>query len=121
MSLLDDFKARFPEFPPETVDEVIPRLEPSFIYWYGYPYDTSTTPNNQINNAILYLAAHLYVVDQKPSPAQINQFANNAVGNVSGSFRMRANASDFISFFSATKYGQQYLQIINSRRGGCFV
>jgi len=117
MSELTDFKTLFPQFDAALVDAAFPALLNLRILYYPSVYGGS----QNTNTAILYLIAHLFVVDQTPSDTQINQLSSSATDSVSGSFRFKQDTSDFISFFSATKYGQQFLQAIKKRQGGFFI
>jgi hypothetical protein len=117
MSLLDDFKERFPNFDPETVDALFPDVQDDYPNYYDYVYGVSAV----IDRAILLLCAHLFVVETLPSDGQVGQLSQSGVRSVSGSFRVQADTTDWRTFFEATKYGGRFLKMINKRQGGIFV
>lgn len=117
MSILEDFKARFPKFNAAAVDAAFPDLLSLYPSYYAPVYGASPASDS----STLYLLAHLFVVNQTPSDGQINQFASSNTDSVGGSFRLKQDTTDFVSFMSATKWGQQFLMSIKKRQGGAFV
>jgi hypothetical protein len=115
MSLIDDFKARFPEFTPATVDTAWPGLEASWPIFYNSVYGSSPGENEKILNLI----AHLFAVDQKKGAAILS--TSKSVGSVSTTSSVDANTSNRESFFNSTKYGQRFFLMTQHRHGACFV
>lgn len=120
MTILQDFLTQFPKFDEAAVTAAFPSLLNTYPSFYDKAYDNINLYCTT-NKAILYLIAHMYVIDKTPSDGQINQFTSSGVDGVSGTFRIKTDSTDFISFFSATKYGQVFLQMIKRRQGGVFV
>jgi hypothetical protein len=117
MSLTTDFKAAFPQFNSAKVDSLLPGLILEYPSYYAPAYGASPSSDR----STLLLLAHLFVVENSPSPNQVNQFASSNTDTVGGSFRFKAEATDFVSFMNATKYGQRFLISIKKRQGGVFV
>lgn len=117
MSLKGDFKERFPEFDNQAVDTAWPGLESLWPCVYGGSYTEGES--NCDNEAILYLNAHLFKVDQGSGPAFVS--TSKSVGSVSSTSLIDPNLSADKSFFSSTKYGQRYLLLTQHRHGACFV
>lgn len=122
MALIDDFKARFPEFQSADVDAAWPGLEASWPCYYGTTYGTSSC-EDQI---ILNLIAHLFIVNFNggssaagPAPAMVA--SSKSVGSVSVTKVVDSNMSDQQSFFNSTRYGQQFNMMTRHRHGACFV
>lgn len=115
MALIDDFKARFPEFDSAVVDQYFPRLENGWQCYYGKPYKAC---NKEI---ILNLLAHLLVLEQSPGTTSVKEQSSRSVGSVSVTFESRASASNSSDFFGSTKYGQRYLFLTSTRRRAYFV
>lgn len=110
MALIDDFKARFPEFDETEVDNRLPFLEAEYSCFYNFPYEDCH------KTAILYLLAHMMVGDISTSQSASQLQASRSVGNVSVSFQSLASASDRSAWLTATKYGQRFL-LLSNRRG----
>jgi len=121
MALIDDFKARFPEFDTTVVDQRLPFLEAVFCCYFGAVYGVSACDDE----AILQLLAHLMVLDgqtQNGNPLPLQQETSKSVGNVSVSYTTGfASTSDRDAFFGLTTYGQMFLMLTRSRQGGYFV
>ena len=115
MALIDDFKARFPEFSTAVVDQYLPILETVWPCYYPQKYAAC---NKEI---ILNLVAHLLVVEQSPGSTSVKEQSSRSVGNVSVSFESRANTSNMSDMFGSTKYGQRYLLLTSTRRRAYFV
>jgi len=115
MALIDDFKARFPEFDTAVVDQRLPILESVWPCYYGRPYSGC---NKEI---VLNLVAHLLVLQSSPSAASVKEESSRSVGSVSVSFESRANTSNLSDFFGSTKYGQMFLMLTSTRRRAYFV
>lgn len=108
MSLADDFKARFPEFPEATADKYLPILEGVWQCYFPKPYKTC---NKEI---ILNLIAHLMVVEQSPGSSSIRSQTSRSVGSVSVSQGAVSKADSLTDMFSFTKYGQRFLFLTQS-------
>lgn len=115
MSLLSDFKAQFPEFPPALVDEWIPRFEPVLCCFYGRPYRGCD------KLIILYLLAHMLTVMTTPGHAGLRSMTSRSVGSVSASFGAIARGNGRDEWLALTKYGQMYLWLVQGRQGAFFV
>jgi hypothetical protein len=115
MALIDDFKARYPEFDTAVVDQYLPVLEDVWPCYYGQAYAAC---NKEI---VLNLVAHLLVIQSAPSTAPIKEESSRSVGSVSVSFESRAAGSNLSDFFGSTKYGQMYLMLTSTRRRAFFV
>lgn len=117
MTILTDFLATFPSFDEAAVEAAFPAITGIYPSYYPKLYGASVSTDQ----SILYLLAHLFVVNNTPSDGQVNQFSSSNTDSVGGSFRFKQDSTDFVSFFSATKYGQQFLASIKKRQGGVFV
>ena len=115
MALIDDFKTRFPEFDVFAVDAAWAGLEASWPCLYGGQYDVSDCDDE----IILNLIAHLFSVGQDSGPATIA--ASESVGSVSVTNYINQSMSNRESFFSSTKYGQQFIMMTQFRQGASFV
>lgn len=119
MALIDDFKARFPEFDETQVDTYLPILEPVWPAYYAVEYDPTNARNKE---AILNLIAHLFVYEVRTSAAASKEVASKTVGSVSTSYVQSAHSSgQLYDTFSTTKYGQRFLLLIRSNYGGVAV
>lgn len=115
MALIDDFKNLFPEFDSAIVDQRFSELYGVAICIYGGSESVQCQ-----KNALLYLIAHLFVLDQTPDQGTQGAATSKAVGSVSTSFASPSNISLNNSFLSSTKYGQIFLKLISYRSGGVF-
>ena len=115
MALIDDFKARFPEFDSDEVDAAWSGLEAYWPCFYGGAYGS----NDCEDQKVLYLIAHLFTVNKLSGSAKTS--TSDSVADVSSSWLVSANMSDQESFFSSTKYGQQFYMMIRNRFGAVFV
>ncbi len=115
MALIDDLKARFPEFDTAVVDQYLPILEDVWPCYYGQAY---TACNKEI---ILNLVAHLVVIESAQNASPVKEESSRSVGSVSVSFESRASANNLSDFFGSTKYGQKYLLLTSTRRRAFFV
>ena len=112
MALIDDFKARFPEFDTAVVDQYLPILEPVWPCYYGGDY--SQVCDKEI---ILNLLAHLLVGESATSSNASRTVASKTVGSVSVSYAGLDSQSSTTDFFATTKYGQRYLMLIGRNSG----
>jgi len=109
MSLADDFKARFPEFPETTADKYLPILDGVWPCYFPQPYSAC---NKEI---ILNLVAHLMVVEQSPGNASVRSQTSRSVGSVSVTQSAVSKADSMTDMFGFTKYGQRFLYLTQSR------
>lgn len=114
MALIDDFKARFPEFPTADADTYIPILETVWPSYYGGEYDS----NQEI---VLNLVAHLIIGERETNPAPNQNVASQSVGSVSVSYKQSSQVGVNDDFFNTTKYGQRFLRLTASQFGGMAV
>jgi len=124
MALVDDFKARFPEFTPATVDSYWTALEVMWPAYYSANYTSAPTNQSEktINEAIFNLIAHLFIAETDPDSASFQQAQSQSVGSVSESFQQGAQSSGLMTdFFRATKYGQRFLILTARNYGGIAV
>lgn len=111
MALIDDFKARFPEFTDAIVDVYIPILEPVWPCYFNKDY---TVACNQ--EAILNLVAHLITLETQGGAAASQLVGSKSVGSVSVSY-VAPTAS--LNMYSSTKYGQRFNMLTSAMYGGC--
>lgn len=117
MALVDDFKARFPEFKPAVADQYIPIYEN--IYQCYFCGDYSDCCDKEI---ILNLLAHLITGEITPGASGTpGNVLSKAVGNVSIQYGQAYSQSGLRDFFGSTKYGQRFLQLTSTRHGAVFV
>ncbi len=119
MSILDDFKARFPEIDPTKADAIVPRYENIWPCYYGGSY---SNPCDQ--EAVLLLMAHLVVTDPSytggSSSAPNRSVASKAVGSVSVSYDAVESGSNQTVWFNSTRYGQLFLVVTAKNIGPSF-
>lgn len=113
--MIDDFKARFPEFSSAVVDQYLPPLMNAWQCYYGKPY---TACNKEI---ILNLLAHLLTLSRSKGASSVRQQSSRTVGSVSVGFEATASGSNLSDFFGATKYGQAFMFLTSTRRRAFFV
>jgi hypothetical protein len=117
MAVVDDFKGRFPEFDPATVDQYIPILEPVWLCYWGGRYDE---PCGQ--EIVLNLLAHLITVEISAGSGNVKTALSKSVGNVSVSYSPGyAPTSERNAWLKTTKYGARYLWLTSRNAGGFFV
>jgi hypothetical protein len=115
MSVIDDFKARFPEFDADTVDSSLPALEDVWPCYWGGNYEDCG------KEIVLNLLAHLLVVHTKPGSGNPKSEQSKSVGNVSVSYGEYTPNNNRMAWFKTTKYGSQYLMLTRKRQGAFFV
>jgi hypothetical protein len=113
--ILDDFRAKFPEF-ASISDDVINSLIAEYKCYYNLGYDENCCKKP----AILYLIAHLVFLYQNPSTAPIRETSSQSVGSVSVSFSV-GSKTNRESFFNSTSYGQRFLLLICPVAGASIV
>ena len=117
MALIDDFKARFPEFDTADVDQYLPILEPIWPCYFGGDY---TDPCDR--EATLNLIGHLLTTELQAGSGNVKSTQSQSVGNVSVSYSPGyAAISERMAWFGTTKYGSRYLMLTRKRQGGVFV
>jgi len=117
MAVVDDFKARFSEFEPITVDQYIPILEPVWPCYWGGVY---TDPCGQ--EIVLNLLAHLITVEISAGSGNVKTAQSKSVGSVSVSYSQGyAPTSERNAWLKTTKYGARYLWLTSRNAGGFFV
>jgi len=102
MSLLTDFKARFPAFNPVDVGTYMPVVEPVWSSYYNKPYDIN-------KEAVLNLVAHLITLEISAGAAAVQNEQSKSVGSISVSYAQPSQTGTLSDFFSSTKYGQRFL------------
>lgn len=120
MSLTDDFKSRFPEFPTATVDTYVPVLETVYPSYYNKTYQSST------QEAILNLIAHLLVLETQAAAGNsgaTGPIQSKSVGGVSVSYALPSSSASghLYNVFGSTKYGQRFMLLIRNSYGGVAV
>jgi hypothetical protein len=119
MPLIDDFKARFPEFDAAVVDQRLPIFE---AIWPCYFCGDYSIPCDK--EAILNLIAHLLVMDQSAGSngaTAVGNVQSKSVGNVSVSYKNSAVQTWDNDFFGGTKYGMMFLNLNRGRSKPVFV
>ena len=112
MSLLTDFKARFPGIPTAEADLYVPILEPVWPSYYNKAYASS-------QEAVLNLVAHLLVLESGAGSAGVHAASSKSVGSVSESYAVPTpTGAGSLADFNTTKYGQRFLWLIRSDFGG---
>ena len=120
MTLLVDFKARFPEINATLADTLIPTYEPTYKCYYGGDYLVDCD-----KQAILLLMAHLVTTDPSytgsGSAAPSQTVASKSVGSVSVSYVAGSTGSDLKAWLNSTRYGQLFLMIAGNNNGPQFL
>ena len=114
MSLIDDFKARFPEFDTAQVDAVFPSISATYHCYYNNDYGVSECEDE----AILQLCAHLFVVQSSATARPSREVSSRGADGLSVSYG--DNKTGDASFYSSTKYGQAFLLITSKKSQGGF-
>jgi len=118
MALIDDFKARFPEFEAEQVDDLLPTLEGAWQCYYGGKYEGCD------KEAILMLLAHMFVEASSGDVQGIKEVASQAVGSVNETYvsaSAGASMNRLWPYFGSTKYGKMFMLLVNRNTGARFV
>jgi hypothetical protein len=116
MTLIDDFKTRFPEFSSVDADRYIPILEDVYPCYYGGVYEGCGV------EIALNLLGHLLTVEMQAGAGNPKETQSKSVGNVSISYSEGyATTSQRDSWFRTTKYGARYLLLTSRNQGGYFV
>lgn len=116
MALIDDFKARFPEFDTAVVDEYLPILEDVWPCYFGGSYTESC--NKEI---ILNLIAHLLVDETNSGSGNVKSTQSRSVGDVSVTFSSGSyQGGQSFDYFRTTKYGRRYWMLVSRATGPRF-
>lgn len=116
MSLIDDFKARFPEIAAGVVDEYFPLIQDTYDCYYGGSLDVKCE-----KEAILNLLAHLLLVESSRKNLSQKSVASRSAGGVSVSYQPASDGRAGGEFFRSTRYGQRFLMLTQHGIGGVFV
>lgn len=116
MALIDDFKARFPEFDTAVVDQYFPVVEQVYQCYYGGDVNVPCE-----KEAVLNLIAHLIVLEERTKQSALRTTSSRAAGSVSLSYESSANGRNTSGFFDTTKYGQRFLVLTQHNIGAYFV
>lgn len=118
MALIDDFKARFPEFSATSVDMYLPAI--SSLWQCYYPRGDYSHPCDR--EAILNLLAHMFVGEINADSSSARTISSQSVGSVSVGYEANSSSSSRLAeSYLSTKYGQRFLMLINGRHGGVAV
>ena len=116
MSILEDFKAKFPEFDETIVDEQLPAL----IDMYQCIYCAEYGVNDCDDQAILYLLAHLLSLQTTGNSG--NFASSKSDGDVSISYALPTTYTGNQLYYMSSKYGVTFWQLTNKNaQGGFFV
>lgn len=115
MALIDDFKARFPEFDVAVVDQYIPILEPVRSCYFVGAY------TNCNKETVLNLLAHLIVIETNTGTSGLKSVNSKSVSGVSIGYSSRTTTGKNADFFTTTKYGQRFMMLTKFRAGSVFV
>lgn len=125
MAIIDDFKARFPEFDTATVDTYLPAFVNVYSCYYGGNYDDGGCDQEIILNLLAHLlySSYGYNGSTAGNASPIKGVASKSVGSVSVSYTAMAgnDASSYNVFFGSTKYGQAFLMLTRNNFGAVFV
>jgi len=110
VSLASDLKQRYPEF--STWDNAT--IDAQVSVWPCYFGGQYSACNREI---ILNLVAHLLTVDSGGAAAMPTA-TSRTVGSVSESYAQQSDSTNLAAFFGATKYGQRYLFLTQTRAAG---
>ncbi|MBE0469589.1 MAG: DUF4054 domain-containing protein [Methyloprofundus sp.] len=117
MTILDDFIARFPEFPEEQAAQYVPILENVWQCYYAGSYVNACE-----HEIILNLIAHMMTTEISAGSANAGVIQSKSVGSVSVSYAAGyAATSERNAWLASTKYGLRYLLLTRARQGGVFV
>jgi len=114
VSLITDFKARFPAFATADVDIYLPIIETVCASYYNKSYALN-------KEAVLNLVAHLLVLEIESSSSSVQNAQSKSVGSVSESYSQSTRTGALADFFSSTKYGQKFLLLTANQFGSVAV
>lgn len=114
MTVIADFKTRFPEFSTSQVDTYLPiQIELWPCFWGGDYEDCGV-------EIVLNLLAHLLVQETTSGTGALKDENSKSVGNVSASYNIETK-SERALWFRSTKYGMKFLLLTMHDHGGSFV
>tara|TARA_Y100000310_G_scaffold195657_1_gene195634 strand:- start:2398 stop:2745 length:348 start_codon:yes stop_codon:yes gene_type:complete len=113
MTIADDFDARFPGFDTTIRTTYFTIVEAIWAEYYCFDYTDET------QEAILNLIAHLMLLESDPSNEPQHVKTSQSAGSVSVSFQA-GDDSVLAQFYSTTKYGQRFWQLVSLKAGGGF-
>lgn len=119
MTLLTDFKARFPNFDDTIADTYIPILEDVYPCYWGGNYDTDCG-----KEIVLNLLAHLVLQESQSATdsAPLKSSDSKSIGSVSVSYaNPTTTMTERNSWLRSTCYGVRYLLLTSRSQGGYFV
>ena len=114
MAVIDDFKARFPEFDTTEVDTYLPTQILLWPYFWGGDYEDSGV------EIVLNLLAHLLTQETTVDSGALKDETSKSVGSISASYGLETK-SERALWFRATKYGMKFLLLTMHYHGGQFV
>ncbi len=116
MSIIDDFKDRFPEFDTTIVDTYLPTIIDVYPCYYGGPYENCGV------EIILNLLAHMLLEESVGASTALQAESSKSIGSVSVSY---LNATGTItskrSWLMGSRYGIRFLALTAHNHGGFFV
>ena len=120
MTLLADFKIRFPEIDTAKADILVPIYETTYPCYYGGDYLIDCD-----KQAILLLMAHLVTTDPSYTGASggapSKAVASKSVGAVSVSYVAGGAGNDLAVWLGSTRYGQLFLIVTANNAGPQFL
>jgi hypothetical protein len=103
MSLINDFKARFPEFKSSVVDTYWATIESIWPSYYGGAYTAES------KELVLNLCAHLLYDETSTGPSGTQQAESRTIGIISEKFSSRSSGGS--GQFDGSKYGRRFMQL----------
>lgn len=111
--MINDFKARFPEFVAATVDQHFPVIESVWPSYYGGAYSDTT------KELILNLCAHLMYEDLGTGAEGSQQVESRTLGIISEKLSTKSHGGN--GQFDRTKYGRRFMMLARSSAGAVVV
>lgn len=96
MTVIEDFKTRFPEFDTDEVDTYLPTLIGLWEYYWGGEYEDAGV------ETVLNLLAHMLIQETDAGSGALKDETSKSVGNVSASYSIKTE-SERALWFRATK------------------
>jgi len=118
MTVIVDFKARFPDIETVLVDKYIPILEDSWPCYWGGEYTGCGV------EIVLNLLAHLLTQEAAAADGSSDSSkseSSKSVGSVSIGYSTSTPKSDRDEWLKSTSYGTRFLWLTSHNHGGCFV
>lgn len=114
MTVIEDFKTRFPEFDTDEVDTYLPTLIGLWEYYWGGEYEDAGV------ETVLNFLAHMLIQETDAGSGALKDETSKSVGNVSASYSIKTE-SERALWFRATRYGMRFLLLTMHDHGGRFV